>query len=207
MLTVSRNKRRYDSATWHSDIQFEVCPADYTSLRLTQLPADGGGDTLWASGYEIYDRFSKPYQKFFEGLTATYIGDGFIRAAERDPERAILYDKPRGSPLNVGKELTAVHPVVRTNPVTGWKSIFAIGNFPKVINELEPLESKELLDRFYRIILENHDVTVRFKWRNKNDIGEFVNLSRPDFSPPPSLFLVWFTRVFIEGCIWLTCVY
>ena len=70
-------KKRYDSARWHSDIQFEPCPADYTSLRLTTLPKTGG-DTLWASGYELYDRFSKPYQKFFESLTATFIGDGFI---------------------------------------------------------------------------------------------------------------------------------
>jgi alpha-ketoglutarate-dependent taurine dioxygenase len=90
-----------------------------------------GGDTLWASGYEIYDRFSPTYQKFFEGLTATFIGDGFIKAAANDPEKVVIYEKPRGSPKNVGKELTAVHPVVRTNPVTGWKSIYSIGGFPK----------------------------------------------------------------------------
>ena len=123
-------KRRYDSATWHSDIQFETCPANYTSLRLTKLPSCGG-DTLWASGYEIYDRFSSTYQKFFEGLTATFIGDGFIKAANNDPENVKIYEKPRGSPKNIGKELTAVHPVVRTNPVTGWKSIYSIGGFPK----------------------------------------------------------------------------
>jgi alpha-ketoglutarate-dependent taurine dioxygenase len=123
-------KRRYDSATWHSDIQFEPCPANYTSLRLTTLPSCGG-DTLWASGYEIYDRFSPTYQKFFEGLTATFIGDGFLKAAQNDLENVIVYEKPRGSPKNIGKELTAVHPVVRTNPVTGWKSIYSIGGFPK----------------------------------------------------------------------------
>lgn len=121
---------------------------------------------------ELYDRFSKPYQKFFEGLTASFIGDGFIRAAERDPENVIVYEAPRGSPQNVGRELAAVHPVVRTNPVTGWKSIFAVGSFPKRINELEPEESAELLQKFYRMILDNHDLTVRFKWRNKNDIGK-----------------------------------
>lgn len=47
---TSNSKRRYDAARWHSDIQFEKCPADYTSLRLTELP-ETGGDTLWASGY------------------------------------------------------------------------------------------------------------------------------------------------------------
>lgn len=106
------DKRKYDSARWHSDIQFEPNPADYTSLRLTQLPATGG-DTLWASGYELYDRFSKPYQKFFESLTATFIGSGFIKAAEAAPEKVKIYTQERGSPNNVGGELSAVHPVVR----------------------------------------------------------------------------------------------
>ncbi|KAK1067033.1 hypothetical protein LTR12_010697 [Friedmanniomyces endolithicus] len=169
------NKRRYDSARWHSDIQFEPCPADYTSLRLTQLPATGG-DTLWASGYEIYDRFSRPYQKFFEGLTATFIGEGFTKAAAADPENVKVYDA-RGSPLNIGKELAAVHPVVRTNPVTGWKSIYAIGSFPQYINELNEEESAELLAKFKRMITENHDLQVRFKWRNANDLAIWDNRS------------------------------
>ncbi|KAK0255090.1 hypothetical protein LTS09_009846 [Friedmanniomyces endolithicus] len=170
------NKRRYDSARWHSDIQFEPCPADYSSLRLTQLP-ETGGDTLWASGYEIYDRFSRPYQKFFEGLTATFIGEGFTKAAAADPENVKVYDAPRGSPLNIGKELAAVHPVVRTNPVTGWKSIYAIGSFPKYINELNEEESAELLAKFKRMITENHDLQVRFKWRNANDLAIWDNRS------------------------------
>jgi len=168
------NKRRYDSAKWHSDIQFETCPADYTSLRLVQLPKTGG-DTLWASGYDVYDRFSKPYQQFFEGLTATFVGDGFIKLANAG--KATLYDKPRGSPANVGGNLSTVHPVVRTNPVTGWKSIYAIGSFPKYINELGSEESDDLLKKFYDTIISNHDLQVRFKWRNPNDIAIWDNRS------------------------------
>lgn len=64
-----------------------------------------------------------------------------------------------------------MHPLVRTNPVTGWKSIFAVGNFPKYINELDPEESEDLLRKFYCVILENHDLQVRFKWRKVGDIG------------------------------------
>jgi alpha-ketoglutarate-dependent taurine dioxygenase len=167
------NKRKYDAAQWHSDIQFETCPADYTSLRLVQLPKTGG-DTLWASGYEIYDRFSRPYQKFFEELTATYSGDGFIKAAESG--KFTLYEKERGSPENVGGHLSVVHPVVRTNPVTGWKSIYAIGVFPKYINELEKEESDDLLKKLHNTILSNHDLQVRFKWRNPNDIGKHAQV-------------------------------
>lgn len=104
------NTHRYDAALWHSDIQFEPVPADYTSLRLTKLPKSGG-DTLWASGYELYDRFSPTYRKFLEGLTATFIGDGFLRAAEANPEKVKIYEQPRGSPKNIGNHLSAVHPV------------------------------------------------------------------------------------------------
>ena len=163
--------RKTDSAQWHSDIQFEPYPADYTSLRLTKLPSTGG-DTLWASGYELYDRFSPAYRKFFEGLTATYIGEDFIKAAEADPKRVKIYEGPRGNPQNVGKGLKAVHPLVRTNPVTGWKSIYALGPFPKTINELNKEESEQLLARFKEIVERNHDLQVRFKWRNENDIGK-----------------------------------
>ncbi|KAJ4988289.1 alpha-ketoglutarate-dependent sulfonate dioxygenase 3 [Stagonosporopsis vannaccii] len=168
--------RRYDAAQWHSDIQFEPVPADYTSLRLTQLP-ETGGDTLWASGYEIYDRFSRAYQVFFESLTATFIGDGFIKAADANPDKIKIYEQQRGSPKNVGRGLSAVHPVVRTNPVTGWKSIFALGPFPKYINELNDKESGDLLEKFLDTIYENHDLQVRFKWRSENDLAIWDNRS------------------------------
>lgn len=194
------NKRRYDSAQWHSDIQFEPAPADYTSLRLTQLPKTGG-DTLWASGYELYDRFSPAYQNFFEGLTATYTGTGFLKAAERDPDNVKVYTEPRGSPLNIGRELSAVHPIVRTNPVTGWKSIFAVGPFPTKINELSQSESNELLKKFYNTILENHDLQVRLKWRNPNDIGKCHN------AVPFISFLISYAAIWDNRCAFHTATF
>lgn len=170
--SLAEDKRKYDAAQWHSDIQFEPVPADYTSLRLVQLPKDKrgvptGGDTLWASGYELYDRFSAPYQKFLESLTATFSGDDFLKAAAANPEKVKIYEEQRGSPDNVGRDLFSVHPVVRTNPVTGWKSVFALGPFPKRINELHSDESEELLSKIKSIVTTNHDLQVRFKWKNE----------------------------------------
>ncbi|KAH8816383.1 hypothetical protein F5884DRAFT_220021 [Xylogone sp. PMI_703] len=167
-------KKKQSSGQWHSDIAFEKKPADYSSLRLVNLPKTGG-DTLWASGYEIYDRISEPYQKFLEGLTATFEQPYFIDAAKKGGYQ--LYDKPRGAPENVGAELKAVHPVVRTNPVTGWKSIFPIGGHVGYINDVAEPESKALLDWFLRLLVENHDLQVRFKWKNTNDIAIWDNRS------------------------------
>ncbi len=36
--------KKQSSAQWHSDIAFEPVPADYTSLRLVDLPTTGGGE-------------------------------------------------------------------------------------------------------------------------------------------------------------------
>jgi len=174
------NPRRFDEALWHADGQFETCPPSFTSLHLSEVPKNGG-DTLWASGYELYDRFSKPYQRFLEGLTATFIGDGYIWSAGQSGGQMTIKEGPRGSPLNVGKKLEAIHPVVRTHPVSGWKSIFPVGprnpwefGSPKRINELNPNESDKVLNWFYDTILQNHDLTVRFKWR-ENDMGKRHN--------------------------------
>ncbi|KAK0621700.1 hypothetical protein B0T17DRAFT_560048 [Bombardia bombarda] len=166
--------KKQNTAQWHSDIAFEPVPADYTSLRLVDLPSTGG-DTLWASGYEIYDLLSEPYQKFLESLTATFEQPGFNRVAERSGFK--LYDKPRGAPENVGTELKAIHPVVRTNPVTGWKSIFPVGGHVRHINGLTEEESSKLLTWFLDLVYKNHGLQVRLKWQSPNDIAIWDNRS------------------------------
>ncbi|KAJ4385570.1 hypothetical protein N0V93_009999 [Gnomoniopsis smithogilvyi] len=168
------NLKRQNNSQWHSDIGFEPVPADFTSLRLIELP-ETGGDTLWASGYELYDRISEPYQKFLEGLTARFDGSNFHKAAEKLGET--LYTKPRGAPENIGEDLRTIHPVVRTNPVTGWKSIFPVGGFAKHINGLTPAESDHLLKWFLELLQQNHDLQVRFKWQNPHDIAIWDNRS------------------------------
>jgi alpha-ketoglutarate-dependent taurine dioxygenase len=104
-------------------------------------------------------------------LTATFAQPAFNEVADRAGFQ--LYDKERSSPDNVGSELKAIHPVVRTNPVTGWKSIFPVGGHVRHINTLTEQESKHLLDWFLELVHKNHDLQVRFKWQNPNDIGKW----------------------------------
>ncbi|PVH97156.1 taurine catabolism dioxygenase [Periconia macrospinosa] len=168
------NKKQSAKNGWHSDITFEPIPSDYALLRLTELPKTGG-DTLWASGYELYDRLSKPYQEFFDKLTATYAQPGFNEAAKAN--NFAIYSSPRGAPENVGEDLIATHPVIRTNPVTGWKSVFAVGHHVSKINELTDEESKTALAWFVQLIAENHDLQVRHRWQNVNDLAIWDNRS------------------------------
>ena len=164
---------RLASVGWHADITFEPVPSDYAMLKIHTLPPTGG-DTMWASGYEIYDRLSPPMQKFLEGLTATHDAKFFLEEAERlgNPVRKGI----RGNPLNQGEELQAVHPVIRTNPVTGWKSVFVNKGFTRRINGVTRDESDMLLKYLFDLVVHNHDAQVRFKW-NKNDLAIWDNRS------------------------------
>lgn len=135
--------------------------ADYACLQIRTVP-ETGGDTLWASAYDAYDRLSPHMRAYLEGLTALHKGVGFIQLAQKFgiPE----FREKRGSPENVGQELEAIHPVVRTNPITGWKGLFVNREFTQRIVELTPAESDNLLEFLFNTVSDNHDVQVRFRW-------------------------------------------
>jgi len=129
---------------------------------------------MWASGYEAFDRLSPAYQRFLEGLTALHVGDEFIAYSKRNQFK--MNATNRGSPENSGLDLRAIHPVIRTNPVTGFKSLFVNGVFTKRIMELSPDESRDILEYLRRHVTENHDLQVRYRWK-KNDVAIWDNRS------------------------------
>ena len=158
-------------------VTFEHIPSDYAVLKLVTLPNDGsGGDTLWASGYEAYDRLSPPWQKFAESLEATHYQPQFARIQKEYNDE--LLDGMRGSPANVGLDFKVTHPVVRTNPVTGWKSLFSLGRLVERgwINAVTDREREIIKADFLQLIAENHDLQVRFKW-GRNDMAIWDNRS------------------------------
>jgi len=90
-------------------------------LKIHTLPDDVGGNTLWASGYEVYDRLSPTWKKIADGLTAThhqvdsnistikyflaFLQPEFLRVvAEHGVD---LISEDRGSPENKGLDFKA----------------------------------------------------------------------------------------------------
>ncbi|CAK7236599.1 hypothetical protein SBRCBS47491_009693 [Sporothrix bragantina] len=146
---------------WHSDSLFENCPSDFSFLRMESTPP-AGGDTLWVSGYEIYDRLSPPFRAFFETLTATCAQPVFKSACDAGGYPVM---SPRGAPQNVDFEFQPVHPVVRTHPVTGWKSLFAgVGLHVSRINGVSSYEDQMIREYCLRLITRNHDCIARMHW-------------------------------------------
>ncbi|VVT57970.1 uncharacterized protein SAPINGB_P005972 [Magnusiomyces paraingens] len=166
----------FPSIAWHSDITFEPVPADYSALKIVQQPEEGsGGDTLFANGYALYERFSEPYRKFLEGLKGTYAQPGFEELGKAN--NFLLYSQPRGAPENIGDRLTSTHPLVRTNPVTGWKSLYAVGVHFAQINDLTPIEAARVKAFINDTLVNSHDLQIRVSWNGVNDIAFFDNRS------------------------------
>jgi len=76
---------------------------------------------------------------------------------------------------------------VRTNPVTGWRSLYAIGHHLKEINGVTKEEGKNLEDWFMKLLVENHDLQVRHRWENVNDIAIWDNRSMYHAATPDHL--------------------
>ncbi|KAK4517174.1 uncharacterized protein ATC70_000506 [Mucor velutinosus] len=136
---------------WHSDITYENQPAGLTFLKIDTLPPMGG-DTLWASAYEAYDRLSPAMQKFVEGLEAVHDGQ-------------IHQDRSRRAGTFIRRDFVeSIHPVVRTHPLTGWKGLFVQPGFTKRIVGLSNKESRLMLDFLFKHVSGGHDFQLRFKW-------------------------------------------
>ena len=71
--------------------------------------------------------------------------------------------------------MEAVHPVIRTNPVTGWKSVYSVGQHVSHINDVTAEESEMFLSWFKRLLIGNHDLQCRFRWQNVDDIAIWDN--------------------------------
>ena len=142
----------------------------FISTPYAKADTNPPADTLWASGYELYDRLSPPWKRFAESLTATYKSTALANAAKENPKG--MDSGPRGASGNVGLDFESHHPVVRTHPITGWKSWFAAGVNCFRIDDVTDMESEQILTKITRLITDNHDLQCRFRWEDPGDLGE-----------------------------------
>lgn len=127
---------------------------------------------LFASAYEVYDLLSPQLKKLADSLTGNFAQPAFNEAARKGGYR--VHPGPRGAPENSGEELAAQHPFVRTNPVTGWRSILGLGSHFASLEGLHRRESEILKNYILELATTSHFAQVRFKW-GKNDLAVFDN--------------------------------
>ena len=144
-------KSRGSENMWHSDVTWREAPSLGSILRAVELPAVGG-DTLFANMVLAYERLSDEIKEKIEPLFASHdIARVFARRLGKKAEE--LHDKY--PPM--------VHPVVRTHPETKERLIYVNGAFTDHIVDMDPEESRALLDTLYKTAW-NPELQFRFRW-------------------------------------------
>jgi len=141
---------------WHSDESFLPQPALGSLLYMIECP-EVGGDTMFANQYAAYDALSPGMREMLSGLNAVY-SDASLQ--QRNAGRALKV-KPGSQDRDIYE---SVHPVVRTHPETGRKSLFVHKPYTIRFENMTEEESKPLLDFLYAHSARP-EFTCRFRWR------------------------------------------
>jgi taurine dioxygenase len=123
---------------WHSDTTFRRNPTKYTILRCQIIPKVGG-DTLWANMEAAYEGLSSVFKKMIENTRAVHDFQNFrvlFKKTEEDQAKLRKMEELFPNPS---------HPVVRTHPVSGRKSIYVNPQFTLRIEDLAQDESRAML--------------------------------------------------------------
>lgn len=156
---------------FHSDTCYLERPAMASMLYAIEVPSRGG-DTLFANGFAAYEALPDKIKTRLTGTRALNVYDYAANPTLRGHELA--QDAKR-----------AIHPIFRTHPATGRKSLYVNRLMTWQILGMAEEESREMLD-----FLFEHQEQPQFVYRHQWRPGDFVlwdNRSclhaRSDFDP------------------------
>jgi len=142
---------------WHTDVSWLPRPPSAAFLSCLEPPAYGG-DTMWSSTSLAYEALSSSMQGLLSGLECIHSCHGdFVEIATRKSGIPELGDRIRKAYPEQS------HPLVRTHPESGRRSLFVTDRgVMRCIAGLPKSESDALLD-----FLDAHVAEPRFqvRWR------------------------------------------
>ncbi|MBT5192686.1 MAG: TauD/TfdA family dioxygenase [Rhodospirillaceae bacterium] len=139
---------------WHSDLAYDAVPAKCTLLHPLALP-DRGGNTKFANMYLAYETMPPALRNRIDGLEAEF------RYGGRHGWSVEVLDEADKSVPNV------VHPVVRTHPETGRKSVYVNPYHTVAVVGMARTDSDELLDEIFE-----WGSRPEFQWEHAWQLGD-----------------------------------
>ena len=153
---------------WHSDESWrDVTPLG--SILYCRTAPEFGGDTVFADMESLYADLSDKMKSKLGSLHAVHDHMVHRRGMER-----------RGVPKERIEQYReewpeVVHPIVRTHPVSGRKSLYVNCDFTSRVQGMTDEESSELLHSLYRLA-DTPSYQCRFRWQ-ANSIAFWDNRS------------------------------
>src|SRR5262249_13457323 len=137
---------------WHSDVTLRAEPALGAVLPAVEVP-DHGGDTSWADMACAYDNLPEDLRDRIDGMRAVHSFVpvfGFGMSEEKLAK--MLEQYPR-----------VEHPIVRTHPETGRKTLYVNAFFTESIVGLDDDEGDQLIQRLCQQAM-HPEWQVRLRW-------------------------------------------
>lgn len=142
---------------WHTDTAYLAEPPMASLLLAREVPSSGG-DTLFANMYAAYDALSDPLKLEVAGLV------GVNSSAKADVSRTREDRIASDGRVDAGQEHLAEHPVVRTHPETGRKSLYVNVAHTVRFRGMSEAESAPLLETLFAH-QTRPEFTCRFRWQ------------------------------------------
>jgi len=151
IIDTKADAKQSNGEAWHSDVSCETVPPIASLLYITQVPENGGGDTMFADMAAAYAELSEPLKQMLDGKMAFHDGEIDLRNY--------------GFRLKPGQTYpTATHPVVIRHPETALPVLFVNRSFTSHIEALPVWESRMLLEGLYDYVAANARIQCRVKW-------------------------------------------
>lgn len=153
---------------WHSDVTWRLAPSLGSVLRMKTAPPVGG-DTIFADMGAAYDGLPDEIKEEIDGRVARHDFDIFRRGLIKrgaDAEELAEFDAQYPHPH---------HPIVRTHPETGRRTLFVNASFTREVVGMDPARSDQLLALLYQQAAFP-EYQCRFQWES-NSIAFWDNRS------------------------------
>lgn len=157
---VKERTTRYNfGGGWHTDMSYVECPPKATLLYAIEVPSRGG-DTLFANMEAAYEALSTGMQSMLAALRAVFSA-AKVHGSAGYYQRA---DHPMEMRKNETQEQSRyVHPVVRTHPETGRKSLYLDEPHVERLENMRTSESQPLIQYLCQHATQPQ-FTTRLRW-------------------------------------------
>ena len=191
MIVLDQSNPKGEGAdAWHSDNTFMAEPPMGSVLRAVQIP-EVGGDTCFANTVAAYEALSPAIQRLIDGLKAVHdITKPLVKGIAAGHTNADLAEMQKKWP-------PVEHPIARTHPVTGRKSLYVNRNSTTHIVGLSERENEALLPMLMDHV-RSPEFQCRFTW-DTNSVAFWDNRSTAHFAVPDYQTRRIMNRVTIEG--------
>ncbi len=159
ILKVETDAKNF-GGLWHSDTSYLERPPLATLLYAREVPP-AGGDTLFANTRLAYGRLSEGMKAMLAGLQG--VNSAALRHAGGRQDTAKGNTRMKAKNVERADDLEAVHPIVRTHPETGDKSLYLNTAHTVRFADMTEAESTPLID-YLTDHIRRPEFTCRVRW-------------------------------------------